>query len=594
MHLTHLLVALFLFAPLVPAQSQIYIFNGDDYADWLGFAVSGAGDVNGDGYADLVVGVPLHDRSDSVGGSGTNAGSVQVLSGKNGRILHASEGDTKHIYLGFSVNAAGDVNGDGYPDVIAGAVGNPSGAPGLGAYPGSARVFSGRDGSALYTFAGEAAYDLFGWTVDGAGDVNADGYADLLITAPEYDVDPDGTPLSGDEFFSAGRMYVYSGKDGSSLYTKDGWPYLAGISLHGFGYAAGSAGDANGDGYVDFLVGAIYADNKGPDSGTVQLFSGKDGNLLQFHDGDSIGDRLGSSVGGIGDVDGDGYDDYLVGAPFDDNTANNAGSARVFSGKDGRIFRIFDGDAAEDRFGSSVDGAGDVDGDGKVDFVVGAHRSDDLSPTSGYARVFSGLTGVSLYDLNGDAVYGNFAWSVGGAGDVNGDGYDDVIVGDYLDNNGSGSFGSARVFSGVPLPLTTDTHLMSMGVASTQNLSLDAGVGNAFKNYWFFIGFAASGDTPGVTMAPGVVIPLNQPDPLTSWVISLTQLGGVAPFFVNWRGTLNAVGKAAASLNTGGPVPFPIGITFHLAASVYTSDGCGVGCDSFQLATAWVPMTTMP
>ncbi len=142
--------------------------------------------------------------------------------------------------------------------------------------------------------------------------------------------------------------------------------------------------------------------------------------------------------------------------------------------------------------------------------------------------------------------------------------------------------------------LSADTNVMSVSAASTQNLILCAGKANALKNYWVFTGFAASGDIPGVTFAPGVVLPLNQPDPLTGIVASLTQLGGGAPTFVGWKGLLNVDGEASASMNIIGPVPVPIGVTIRHAALVYTSNGCGFGCDTFQLATNWVPMTTVP
>ncbi len=156
------------------------------------------------------------------------------------------------------------------------------------------------------------------------------------------------------------------------------------------------------------------------------------------------------------------------------------------------------------------------------------------------------------------------------------------------------SYGRVLVFSGAPLSLTADKHLLSLSVANAQTMTIDAGVANATKNYWLFTGFAASGDTPGVTMSPGVVIPLNQPDPLTSFVIGLTQLGGGAPTFAGWKSTLDIAGKGTPSLNTFGPTPAPLGVTLHHAALVYTSGGCGVGCDTFQLATNWVPMTTTP
>ncbi len=195
-----------------------------------------------------------------------------------------------------------------------------------------------------------------------------------------------------------------------------------------------------------------------------------------------------------------------------------------------------------------------------------------------------------------------------GAGDVNGDGTPDIVAGAYgwgdpaeLGPDGTagsgdetGDHGRAYVISSTPLSLTADKHLLSLSVANSQTMTIDAGVANSGKNYWLFTGFAAPGDTPGVTMAPGVVIPLNQPDPLTSFVIGLTQLGGGAPTFAGWKSTLDGSGKASPSLNTFGPTPAPLGVTLHHAALVYTSNGCGAGCDTFQLGTNWVPMTTTP
>ncbi len=151
----------------------------------------------------------------------------------------------------------------------------------------------------------------------------------------------------------------------------------------------------------------------------------------------------------------------------------------------------------------------------------------------------------------------------------------------------------AKVLSGTPLSLTADKHELSLGVSNSQTMTIRAGISNALKSYWLFTGFAATVGTP-VTMAPGVTIPLNQPDPLTSFVITLTQLGGGAPTFVGWKSTLDGFGEASPQLSTFGPTPAPVGITLHHAALVYTPNGCGVGCDTFQLATNWVPMSTIP
>ncbi len=116
--------------------------------------------------------------------------------------------------------------------------------------------------------------------------------------------------------------------------------------------------------------------------------------------------------------------------------------------------------------------------------------------------------------------------------------------------------------------LKRDVHAISVAAGGTQNLTLNAGVGNALRNYWLFTNFAASGNSPGVNMAPGVNIPLN-PDVLTDFVIGITQLGGGAPTIVNWKGTLDASGIGSAALSAPGPIPVPAGISIFNAYLVY-------------------------
>ncbi len=390
--------------------------NGDSEGDELGTSVSDAGDVNGDGHADLIVGAPFDDNN------GDNSGSARVFSGLDGSMLYTFNGDTGD-WLGHSVSGAGDVNGDGYADLIVGAYQDDNN----GNNSGSARVFSGVNGSILYTFNGDSADDLLGESVSGAGDVDGDGHADLIVGA--YGDDNNG-PASG-------SARVFSGLDGSILYTFNGdsaFDYL-GASVSG-------AGDVNGDGYADLIVGAYQDDNNGNNSGSARVFSGVNGSILYTFNGDSAYDRLGFSVSGAGDVNGDGYADLIVGAPFDNNLS---GSARVFSGLDGSMLYTFNGDFVGNAFfGTSVSDAGDVNGDGVADLIVGAQAL--LSEGLPYAQVFSGLNGSILYDFFGDSAGDSFGVSVSGAGDVDGDGYDDLIVGaTYDDNNGADS-GSARVF----------------------------------------------------------------------------------------------------------------------------------------------------
>ncbi|XOV77214.1 MAG: integrin alpha [Phycisphaerales bacterium] len=206
-----------------------------------------------------------------------------------------------------------------------------------GSGSGSARVFSGADGSVFFTFDGDAADDQFGWSVSGAGDVNGDGFDDFIV----------GAPFGSTNGIVSGSARVFSGNDGSILYT------FYGDSVEdAFGYSVSGAGDVNGDGFDDLVVGAYFESTNGTASGSARVLSGADGSILYTFYGDSAGGWFGFSVSGAGDVDGDGFDDFIVGAPFDDNSAINSGSARVFSGADGSVLFAFSGDSPDGFFGA--------------------------------------------------------------------------------------------------------------------------------------------------------------------------------------------------------------------------------------------------
>ncbi len=216
------------------SQSVIYHYNGEWSDNWLGRSVSNAGDANMDGYTDIVAGAQFNSSNpDGTLGTGDEvgaAGRVYVYSGKDGTWLHTFDGERQNDYLGISVSGAGDVNLDGYADIVAAAYGydpdplGPDGTPLTGdeiLEAGRVYAFSGKDGSTLWTSDGEHTRTWLA-SVSDAGDVNFDGYNDVVAGAFGYVTDPDGTWGSGDELIYSGRVYAYSGKDGTTLWTHDG------------------------------------------------------------------------------------------------------------------------------------------------------------------------------------------------------------------------------------------------------------------------------------------------------------------------------------------------------------------------------------
>src|SRR5690349_3398839 len=201
-----------------------------------------------------------------------------------------------------------------------------------------------------------------------------------------------------------------------------------------FGCSVAAAGDVDHDGRPDFIVGAWRAGDNGVDAGKARVFSGADGAILATFLGDSPGDHFGISVSGAGDVDRDGFDDVVVGADSDDNHGTSSGSARVLSVHTGAVLYTFDGDSPLEDFGRCVRAAGDVDADGWPDILVGACHDDDHGIDSGSVSVLSGRDGTRLHFLLGDAPDDHLGWSVAGLGDVDGDGHADVAAGAWGDD----------------------------------------------------------------------------------------------------------------------------------------------------------------
>lgn len=265
----------------------LHSFSGTVAQEWFGSSVSGAGDVDNDGYDDIIIG------SGEQGLGNFKQQSTYVYSGASGVLLYSYSTPNG----GMNVSDAGDVNADGYDDFIIGAKANLWGST----LPGSAFVYSGFDGTLLYQFDGEGPANSFGNDVACAGDLNGDGHSDLIIGARF--ASPGGVE-------QAGSLYIFSGSDGSTLYTYHG------ETFHGYlGGAVAHAGDIDKDGFDEIFFG-------NPSDGSVVLFSGATGGLIHRFQGEAYGDYFGGSIAAIGNLNGSQTPNILVGA----YSANRTGS----------------------------------------------------------------------------------------------------------------------------------------------------------------------------------------------------------------------------------------------------------------------------
>jgi Ca2+-binding RTX toxin-like protein len=465
---------------------------GDNARDSLGGSVSSAGDVNGDGFDEVIIGAALGDDG------GENAGEAYVLFGKasgfadvdltladlNGADGFAIRGDRAFDFAGTSVSSAGDINGDGFDDVIVGASGGDNG----GAQAGEAYVLFGQgsgladvdlsnlDPAAGFVIQGDAAGDNAGASVSAAGDVNGDGLDDIIV----------GASQSGD---GAGKAYVIFGRgtglaniDLSALNPAAGFVVQGDAALDNAGVSVSSAGDVNGDGFADVIVGAFRNDDGGSEAGKAYVIFGRASGLANIDlsdfnpaagfsvQGDQPFDYAGFSVSTAGDVNGDGFDDVIIGAYRGDDGGASAGEAYVIFGEATGLADIdlsviaaaegfvIQGDLAFDLAGFSVSSAGDINGDGFDDVVVGAPEGQDGGRAAGEAYAIfgkaSGWTNIDLTTLSpadGFVIQGGFPGgavgrSVSSAGDVNRDGFDDIIVSGG--GEGSSGEGAAQVLFG--------------------------------------------------------------------------------------------------------------------------------------------------
>ena len=399
--------------PFVEKVKIIHELAGEAKGDQFGWIARNIGDTDGDRINDLTTSAPLYKVNN------IPAGRVYVYSGKSGKLLWTQTGQPGDT-LGLGIEAAGDTNRDGVPDVIAG-------APGAG----KAYVYSGKDGKILLTLGTGDKSEAFGRKVSDTGDLNGDGHGDIMVGAP-------GNSTAGK---GAGRAYIFSGKDGSILLTLDGekagdgfgssvagfkdrrHAFLivgapnAGPNNRGRVYAyAGLArepkfiiesdetgaqlggmfvsvvGDVNRDKVPDVYASDFLNSAKGASTGRIYIHSGADGKRLLTLTGEAAGDGFGIGPADAGDVNGDGHDDLIIGAWQHRGAAISGGKVYLYSGKDGGLLQTYTCRIPGDTFGFDATGMGDVDGDGASDFLLTSAWSGIKGFRSGRMFIVSGRT----------------------------------------------------------------------------------------------------------------------------------------------------------------------------------------------------------
>lgn len=495
--------------------------NGEGYFSMFGNALADAGDVNGDGISDVIVGA----NTNTVGAAGYE-GSAYVYSGRNGALLHQFDGATRYAAMGDAVAGLGDIDGDNFGDVLVCAPGPWQDDLGV------SYIYSGRTGLELYQIT-----DAGGHACTPLGDLNMDGITDFAISKLD----------GGTSSEAIGEVSVFSGANGSRL-----WRMTGSINGSRFGASLANAGDLDNDGYNDLIIGEPYSTGVA----TTYVISGRTGSTIHLlQPPTNLGIYFGWSVASAGDFNGDQVPDILIGAP----AGVGLGAVFLYSGADGSLLHQLDAASTGIHFGESVCGLGDITGDGVPDLAVGAPTWSGNQAQGGAVFLFSGRDFSILHQWSDFSFTENFGSTLALLDDLNGDGAKEIAMGAPRATHGQNTYaGSTFVCSFKP-----------MIFASTPTVS--AASGGVVNFNLAFLQEAADYDYQILVSATGIGPFLwgELSIPLTQDFTVIRSMMGIYSFSIHtgMSGTLDSAATASASATIPSGLPSAvIGRKFWCAA----------------------------